>query len=692
MKQVRTLVALAVSICCCTQVWASTKDRIGEKLADVELTDLQGKPVSLLDYHSGKVLVIAYTGVGCPISGRYAPRLEALAQKYKKKGVHLVGINANPNDAPEKIAAEAKELGISFAILKDHTQALTRQLDAKTTTVAFVVDKDHIIRYRGMIDDQYAVGVQRDKPRNKYLERAIKAVLRGKQPFVSRTAAPGCLITRLNPNKADHSVTYSSHIAAIVQNNCQQCHRLRQIAPFPLTTYEEVAGWSAMIHSVLTDDRMPPWNASREFDGAFANQRRIPDADKQMLLSWIEAGMPRGNPEEDPEAREWPKNWRIGKPDKIYKMPKSFQVPAEGVVAYQYFRVETKFKKDKWISAIEAQAGAEDVVHHILVLVDDGSGSNSQSAGLDGGFLCAMVPGDTPSIFPPGTAKRLPAGATLIFQVHYTTNGKKRKDRSRVGMIFTDEPVEREVQTRGIYNRFFEIPAGDDNYEVRAEYKLPESTEVLALFPHMHFRGKDWKYIAKFPDGREQVLLDVPRYDFNWQESYILKTPLYLPKGTTLQCVAHFDNSDANFANPDPTKTVSWGEQTWEEMMIGYFDHIPAQREDDPANGASGEAALGEVTPDMLARGAEAYTTGLCAKCHRADGRGGPRGPNLTDSNWLHCDGSIEGIERVLRSGVPQSKLKDKSRPFAMNPVTRLIPDDQELRMLAAYVWSLSQD
>ena len=169
-------------------------------------------------------------------------------------------------------------------------------------------------------------------------------MLRGKQPFVSRTAAPGCLITRLNRIKPDHTVTYSSHIAAIIQDNCQKCHRLRQIAPFPLTGYEEVAGWSAMIHSVLTDDRMPPWNASRDFDGVFVNQRRIPDQDKQMILAWIEGGMPRGNPEEDPQPREWPKDWRIGKPDKIYKMPKSFQVPAEGVVEYQFFGGISKFK------------------------------------------------------------------------------------------------------------------------------------------------------------------------------------------------------------------------------------------------------------------------------------------------------------------------------------------------------------
>ncbi|MCH8913660.1 MAG: redoxin family protein [Planctomycetes bacterium] len=666
---------------------ASSKDRIGEKIQDVTLTDMQGGRVNLLEHHSGKVLVIAYTGVGCPISGRYVPRLEALREKFEPKGVRFVAINANPHNALDSIRSEWSQLGAKFPVLKDRDQQLTRQLDAKTTTVAFVIDKSGVIRYRGMVDDQYAVGVQRNKPKNKYLEKAIKAVLKGREPETNRTPAPGCIITRIQSENSGEEYTYSSHIASIVQENCQNCHRQRQIAPFPLTTYEEVRGWSAMIHSVLETDRMPPWNASDEFDGQFVNQRKLSPQDKKILTSWIENGMPRGTPDEDPPPKEWPKGWRIGKPDKIYTMKKSFAVPAEGVVEYQYFDVPTRFKKDRWIRAMEAKAGAEDVVHHILVFIVEEGQPTNERIGLDDGFLCATVPGDTPSIFPPGSAKRLPAGATLRFQVHYTTNGKKQRDRCRVGLIFADEPIEREVRTRGIYNRGFKIPANAGDHEVRADYTFTQDTEVLSFFPHMHTRGKSWRFVAHYPDGRSQTVLEVPRYDFNWQESYILNTPMTMPKGTRLECVAHFDNSEANFANPDPTVPVRWGEQTWEEMMIGYIDYIPsATSESDSA------ADAGAVTPAMLARGAQAYQAGFCAKCHRDTGRGGRRGPDLTDSDWLHCDGSIEGIEKVLRSGVPKRKLKDKTREFHMNPATDVITDDEQIRLLAVYVWSLSQN
>ena len=310
-------------VVCCTLggnggAAASPADRVGEKLQDVELRDLAGKPVKLLSMADAKVLVIAYTGLGCPISGRYAPRLVSLAKKFEKKGVRFVGINANPQDSLKDIAEELGELGITFAVLQDHEQTLTRQLDAKTTTVAFVVDQDRIIRYRGMIDDQYTVGGQRAKPRNKYLERAIRSVLAGKEPETTRTAAPGCLISRVSHVDARKGITYSSHVATIVQERCQSCHRPQQIAPFALTSYESVRGWSAMIYSVLEQDRMPPWNAHADFDGVFVNERIFPDDEKTILMNWIRDGMSRGNPAEDPPKKSWSGLWRIGKPTKVF--------------------------------------------------------------------------------------------------------------------------------------------------------------------------------------------------------------------------------------------------------------------------------------------------------------------------------------------------------------------------------------
>ncbi len=568
--------SIVVLLAYASPVQSSTTDRIGEKIANVELTTLDGKLVNLLDFHTGKALVIAYTGVGCPIAGRYAPRLEALLSKHGPKGLKIVGINANPQDTAATVRQDIKELGITFPVLLDHNQELTHQLDAKTTTVVFVIDKGGVIRYRGMIDDQYVLGAQRHKPRNKFLERAIRAAMKSKFPEVTRTAAPGCVITRIQEPSTSEEVTYSSHIKRILQDNCEICHRPRQIGPFSLQSYENAQGWSAMIRSVITDGRMPPWNAASEFDGTFSNERRIPEADKKALLSWIDNKMPRGNPNEDPPDKKFSQLWRIGKPDKVYTMKKAFQVPADGVVEYQYFNIPTKFKKDRWIQAIEARAGAADVVHHILAFTVDPNGPRGQNnqLGLEDGYLCATVPGDTPSIFPPGRGKKLKAGSTLVLQVHYTTNGKKRKDKCKIAFVFSDTPVTEEVHTRGIYNLSFTIPAGDPNYEVRSEHTFEKDTQILSLYPHMHFRGKAWKYLAHYPDGTTKTLLDIPNYDYNWQESYILKEPIMVPKGTRIECIARFDNSDGNLVNPDPTADVRFGEQTWEEMMIGYVDYV----------------------------------------------------------------------------------------------------------------------
>lgn len=556
---------------------ANPRDRIGEKLEDVTLKSLSGESVSLLTFlgEKDKALVIAYTGVGCPISGRYAPRLEALHQEFASKGVRVVGINANPQDRTEAIAAEMKELGVTFPVYQDSEQALTRQLDAQTTTIAFLVDKGGVIRYRGMIDDQYVLGAQKDKPANKYLERAIRSVLSGKEPEIAKTVAPGCLITRVAQQKTDEKVTYSSHVARIIQDNCQSCHRPQQIGPFALTSYEAVRGWSAMIHSVVERDRMPPWNADDEFDGHFANERKLPETDKKLLLSWIEEGMPRGTPSEDPPPRKWPDQWRIGKPDKVYTMRNAFDVPAEGVIPYQYFSIPTDYRKDMWIQAMEIHAGAADVVHHVIAFtVDPNKRVDNSRLGLDDGFLCATVPGDTPSIFAPGQGKKLPAGHTLILQVHYTANGKKRKDKSQIGLIFAKEEVQREVRTRGIYNLNFTIPPGDSNFEVRSSHTFAAEAEILSYYPHMHFRGKSWDFIATYPDNTKKTLLSVPKYNYSWQESYILKEPLRIPAGTKIECVARYDNSAENFVNPDPTKSVKFGEQSWDEMMIGYVDYV----------------------------------------------------------------------------------------------------------------------
>ena len=298
-------------------------------------------------------------------------------------------------------------------------------------------------------------------------------------------------------------------------------------------------------------------------------------------MRWRRKDWRRGGPGTNATIRRWPAGWTIGEPDATFTpdhdllakqpLPKDgYAVPREGVVEYQYFTVKTDFSEDRWIRALELKPGAPDVVHHVLAALQSANGFLD-----DKSFLATYVPGDTPSIYPDGYAKRLPKGATLLFQVHYTPNGKERRDRPTLAVLFAEGPPLFVVQSSAIVNRNFEIPPGAANHELRASKTFTGELGLLSLMPHMHTRGKDFRIVAHFPDGTEQELL-FAHYDFNWQEAYVLPDPLLLPAGTELECIGHFDNSAANPNNPDPTAAVRWGDQTFQEMMVGYIDTVVA--------------------------------------------------------------------------------------------------------------------
>lgn len=378
--------------------------------------------------------------------------------------------------------------------------------------------------------------------------------------------------------------TYYEHVAPIVQERCEVCHRPGAVGPFALTSYKEVAGWSAMIEEVIETRRMPPWHADPAV-GHFENSRRLSDLERGTLLKWLKAGLPKGDAAKAPPAKTWPdpKAWRIGEPDAIVEMPTSFKVPATGTVDYQYWEVKTDFGADKWVSGVEVQIGAGPVVHHVLIFViyPDRRRSPRVRGGLQGYFASAL-PGDSVAPFPKGVGKWLPRGSTLVFQVHYTPDGTERVDRSRVGFTFAKEPAERRIQTIALNQTHFAIPPGAADHVVRGSYEFSEDKVLLGMNPHMHLRGKSFRYLLKRPDGTTVPLLSIPRYDFNWQSSYRLAAPLYVEKGSKVIGVATYDNSEANPANPDPTKTVRFGEQTWDEMMIGYMDVVePSQADRD---------------------------------------------------------------------------------------------------------------
>ena len=364
--------------------------------------------------------------------------------------------------------------------------------------------------------------------------------------------------------KAVKAVTFSKDIAPIFNKNCVGCHRPGEIAPMSLLSYKDARPWAKSIKEKVAGGVMPPWHADPQF-GTFENDRRLSQKDIDTVVAWVEQGAKEGNIKDLPPSPQFTDGWNIGKPDAVFYLPQEYTVPASGTVEYKYFRVPTNFKQDMFIQAAEIRPGDRGVVHHIIVF--------SQSAKEPQRLIVGYAPGEQPSVISKGLARKIPAGAELVFQVHYTPNGKETRDRSYVGFVFAKEPPRAEILTRPILNARFAIPPGDPNYRVESTYTFTQDSHVYSLMPHMHVRGKDFEFRATFPDGTSKVLLSVPKYDFGWQTYYVLKEPLAAPKGTRIDCLAHFDNSDKNKYNPDPKKEVRWGDQTWEEMMIGWMSY-----------------------------------------------------------------------------------------------------------------------
>jgi hypothetical protein len=326
---------------------------------------------------------------------------------------------------------------------------------------------------------------------------------------------------------------------------------------------------------------MPPWHAA-ESHGTFSNDRRLSEQEKATLIAWVGGGAPKGEAKDLPPAPKFTDGWEIGEPDAVISMPKPYAVPGEGTIDYQYFQAPTNFTEDKWVQAIEARPGARSVVHHILVFCREPGGAMPQSAAykqvapqlhadtrrqMPGALIATTAPGTNAMIFKPGTALRIKAGSVLTFQMHYTTNGVAASDTSSVGIIFAKQPPQLEVRSSAFANPLLRIPPGANNEAVESAIEFNEDVRIFALFPHTHLRGKSWEYRLVYPDGRKEVVLSVPKYDFNWQTYYVYAKPLAVPKGARLEATAHYDNSVANPWNPDPKVTVRWGEQTWEEMQ-----------------------------------------------------------------------------------------------------------------------------
>jgi hypothetical protein len=390
--------------------------------------------------------------------------------------------------------------------------------------------------------------------------------------------------------------TFYKDVLPILEDRCQSCHRPGEVAPMPLVSYEQTRPWAdAIAHSVETK-MMPPWFADARF-GRFANDPSLSERQISTISAWASAGAPAGQPNEAPPPKQRTDGWNIAQPDCVITMPKPVAIPAGGEVEYTYEIVPTRFAEDHWVQMGEFRPGSPAHVHHAVVYIRPTDSPWLQHAPIGQPFtasslkdpaerrqahettsdlLLVYAPGSSPDQWPEGMAKFIPAGSDLVFQMHYTTNGHASEDQTSVGMVFSKTPPKQRVITLQLNNHALIIPPGADDFRVEVQGTLPNDATLLSLFPHMHLRGKRFEYDIVRGDGSVEVLLRV-NYHFHWQLSYRLTEPRLLKAGTKLRAIAWYDNSKNNPHNPDPTKTVTWGDQTSDEMMVGFFDvAVPA--------------------------------------------------------------------------------------------------------------------
>jgi peroxiredoxin len=548
---------------------AEDKTIAAESKTIVGCRDASGQEFQLDALAEDPLVVVAFLGLECPLARLYSHRLNELREEFGPRGVAFVAVSANRHDTFEAMREFAK--GLNFPMLHDEAGRVVEEFAATRSPEVFLLDQQRQVIYQGRIDDQYAPGVHgRTAPMRRDLAEAIHQAL-ARQPIdVATTEPPGCHIDRGPAIALDKGITYSRDIAAIMDARCVECHRPGEAAPFSLVEYEDVVNWRETIREVVAAKRMPPWGAR---GGHFANDRSLSDEQRRMILAWIDGGAPEGDPTERPRMPRFKDGWQI-RADRVLAMPTAFEVPREGVLDYQEFVIDPGFTSDTWVQAVEIRPGNRAVVHHINVYVKP-KGADKDRLYVDslGDYYLAMaVPGNSVTQLPPGTAKLIPAGWTIVMSVHYTPNGVAQPDISRVALELADpRRVRKQIATRAILDDYLVIEP-EALKTVTHRWTVEDDYTLYALYPHMHWRGKSMRFDACYPNGETEVLLDVPAYDFAWQFRYVLSTPRALPRGTAITVTAVYDNTTANPNNPDPQATVRSGRQSTDEMFQACFE------------------------------------------------------------------------------------------------------------------------
>jgi len=537
-----------------------------QNVENFELLDHTGTAHELYYLSDAKAVVFMVQANNCPVVKQSLPELKALRDAYSEKGVEFRMINSSLADNRTNIAAEAEKLGIDMPILVDNTQIIAESLGLNRSGELFVVNpKTWEVAYSGPASDG----------KKHYLSDALDSLIAGTAIKVAQAEAAGCAVELAGNSKAGRmahaQISYSDTIAPIIRDNCVTCHRAGGMGPFAMTDYNIIRGFSPMIREVIRTKRMPPWHADPHY-GEFSNDRSLSTQQIQDMVHWIEAGSPRGDGPDllAQDTRTWPK-FALGEPDFVIDVPAT-NVPATGVVDYQYKIVDNPLDRDVWVAATEVIPGDNKALHHVIGMYGvENKNPNAKRKFMPMGGMGGYAPGTDAGVYPDDSGKFLPKTAKFSFQMHYTSYGKETVDNTQIGVWLHKDKPKNVMSGQFILNSKIHIPPNTKRHTESKEYTFKRKALLYSVLPHSHFRGIASDFIAKYPDGSEEMLLSVPNYDFNWQTDYTFAEPKVMPAGTTIVHSTTYDNSSQNPSNPDATIDVYWGEQTFEEMLFASF-------------------------------------------------------------------------------------------------------------------------
>jgi len=594
-----------------------SKARIGAKIANLTFHDEQGKSSALYELKDQKAIVVVFLSFECPVSNSYCALLADMKTEFGKYGVSFIGLTVNGDDSRAQVAKHARDFGLNFPVYKDEKLVAADALEAGVTPEAFVLDGNYVLRYRGRIDDSYSDRLKKHpQTKTHNLKQVIGELLSGRPVAEPATQAIGCAIQR-DEAKAGNSgaVTYYRDVLPILQNDCQMCHRPGEVGPFSLMTYKQAVNWADDIKAYTQNRTMPPWKPSKGLP--FHNERKLSERDIATLAAWVDGGTPAGDSKDAPPPRKFPEGWQLGTPDVILTASAEFTLGPDGRDVFRCFVLPTNLADDVYVSAVEIRPTNKRIVHHVLLAIDTagqgrkletkaqeketaaaklpddahpGKKSLDRGAGYttqmgfgfipQGAGLTGWAPGAVPRHLPDGSGMFLPKNADIVMQLHYHRNGRLETDRTQVGLYLVKNKVDKPFyggvvaggSGTGPLRLFFSIPPGQEKFRLEGDAWAINDFTMFFVMPHMHMLGKQIGLTMTPPDGPAQTLIDINAWDYNWQETYMLKEPMHVKAGTRFHVDAVYDNSDKNPLNPfNPPRRVTFGEQTFNEMCFVFL-------------------------------------------------------------------------------------------------------------------------